>query len=101
MTKFTLSNYCLNLPIIPTPLPKASLWDNPTTNIEFPLPTSEFVTLTVYDVLARKVETILNQHLDAGTHSVHWNARNVPKGIYFVRTIRGEYTQTRKMVLLK
>ena len=65
---------------------------NPTTTIEFSLPISVPVTLTVYDILGREVEAILNLRLDAETHSVHWNAGNFHTGIYFVRTIRGEYT---------
>ena len=74
---------------------------NPTTRIEFSLPTSGLVTLTVYDILARKVETILNQHMDAGTHNLQWDASNVPTGIYFVRMVSGDFSQTRKMLLLK
>ncbi|MCH8012468.1 MAG: T9SS type A sorting domain-containing protein [Candidatus Marinimicrobia bacterium] len=74
---------------------------NPTTTIEFSLPTSGLVTLTVYDVMARNVETILNQHMDAGIHSVQWNANKVPSGIYFVKMVSENFSQTRKMVLLK
>ncbi|MCH8013108.1 MAG: T9SS type A sorting domain-containing protein [Candidatus Marinimicrobia bacterium] len=74
---------------------------NPTTNIEFSLPKSGLVYLNVHDILGRKVETILNQHMDAGTHKLQWDASNVPTGIYFMKMVSGDFNQTRKMVLLK
>ncbi|MCH8012922.1 MAG: T9SS type A sorting domain-containing protein [Candidatus Marinimicrobia bacterium] len=85
----------------PTPLPKASLWDNPTTTIEFSIPVSELVTLTVYDNLGREIETILNQKINVGTHYIQWDATNVTTSIYFVRMESGEFSQTRKVVVLK
>ena len=85
----------------PTPLPKASLWDNPTTTIEFSIPVCELVTLTVYDILGREVETILNQHINVGTHYIQWDGSNVSTSIYFVRMESGEFNQTRKMMMLK
>lgn len=74
---------------------------NPTTTIEFSLPNSGLVSLNVYDILGRKVETILNQHMDAGTHKLQWDASNVPTGIYFVSMVSGNFTQTRKVMVLK
>jgi len=74
---------------------------NPAITIEFSLPTSGQVILTVYDILGRELERILNQHMDAGTHNLQWDASNVPTGIYFVKMVSGDFSQTRKMVLLK
>ena len=45
------------------------------------------VSLTVYDILGREVETILKQPMDAGNHTIQWNAHNLPTGIYFVRMV--------------
>ncbi|MFQ6616014.1 MAG: T9SS type A sorting domain-containing protein [Fidelibacterota bacterium] len=80
---------------------------NPATTIDFSIPHSGFVTLTVYDLLGGEVETILNQYMHAGNHSVLWNATNVPSGLYFVRMEAGDpqagqgFTRTRKMVLFR
>lgn len=74
---------------------------NTTTTIEFSLPISSLVSLSVYDILGRKVEKILNQHMDAGRYSIKWNARNVPTGIYFVRMVSSKFSQTRKVMMLK
>lgn len=73
---------------------------NPTTTLEFSIPQTGVVTLTVYDLLGREAETILSRSLDVGHHTVQWNASNVPSGIYFVRMHAGDFTQTRKMLLL-
>ena len=54
------------------------------------------MTLNVYDVLGRKVETILNEHKDRGYHKFQWNASNVPSGIYFVRIQSGDFKQVRR-----
>ena len=64
---------------------------NPATTIEFSIPQSGIVNLTVYDVLGRKVETILKQYMDAGYYKVQWNASNTPSGIYFVRMLHSHY----------
>ena len=82
---------------------------NPMTTIEFSIPQAGIVTLTVYNVLGREIETIVNQHVHAGQHKVQWNASGVPSGIYFVRMqsadpstdSRQRFTQTRKVMVLK
>lgn len=73
---------------------------NPQTTIEFTIPQSGFVNLTIYDILGRKVETILNQHMQAGHHKLQWKASNVPSGIHFIRMRSGDFSQTRKVVVL-
>ena len=74
---------------------------NPTTTIEFSLPTSGVVTLTVYDILGRVIETLLNQNRDTGNHTIQWNAHNLPSGIYFVRMVTDNFTQTREVMVLR
>ena len=64
------------------------------------------VNITIYDMLGRKVRTILNQTQDAGHRSVIWNATNnygkpVSAGVYLYQIHAGEFVQTKKMVLLK
>ena len=74
---------------------------NPVTTIEFSMPRSGQVTLTVYDMLGREVDTLLHKQMDAGGHTLQWNARNVASGIYLVRMVSGDFTQTRKLLLLR
>jgi hypothetical protein len=79
---------------------------NPITTLRYDLPEQTHVNITVYDMLGRKVRTILNQQQDPGYKSLIWNATNdygkpVSAGIYLYQIQAGEYMQTKKMVLLK
>ena len=79
---------------------------NPTTTIQFALPTSEQVTLKVYDVTGREVQTLVAGQLTAGTHQVIWDGRGhsgraVASGVYFYRLEAGSQIMTRRMVMLK
>jgi hypothetical protein len=75
---------------------------NPITTIAFETVQSGMVELVIYDLLGRKVETLLSQELNAGFHRAQWDATHHASGIYLVRlsTARG-FTQARKLVLLK
>ena len=74
---------------------------NPTTTIEFTLPQGEFVTLTVYDLLGREVETLVARRLGAGTHRVTWDARGLTSGLYVYELRAGAFTARKKLMLLK
>jgi len=74
---------------------------NPSTTIKFSIPRSGTVALTVYDVLGRQVETILNKHMQAGHHILQWNASDVSSGIYFVRMRSGDFRQVRKVMVVR
>jgi hypothetical protein len=81
---------------------------NPTTKITFTLPKPEQVTLSVYNTLGQKVATLLDTKMNAGSHDVEFNASDLPSGIYFYRIqigdasgSTGEFSQVRKMVLLR
>lgn len=74
---------------------------NPETNIRLALPTRSFVKLVVYDILGREVSILVNDQLNSGTYELNWNASNYPSGIYFYRLIAGEYSETKRMILLK
>ncbi len=79
---------------------------NPTTTIRFELPKAGEVRLTVYDVMGRLVTTLVDGHQEPGELSYSWGGRNgsgeaVRSGIYFARLEAGEFTATRKMVLLR
>ncbi len=74
---------------------------NPLTNIRFSVPKSGFVKLTVFDVLGRKVETLVNENLNAGTYNADWNALNHSSGVYFYRLDTDELSLTKMMILMK
>jgi photosystem II stability/assembly factor-like uncharacterized protein len=74
---------------------------NPTTVISYQLSASSNVTLKIYDVLGREVETLINEKESAGSHSVNFDATTLPSGVYFYRLVAGNMTATKKMVLLK
>ena len=79
---------------------------NPITTLRYDLPVNGFVNITVYDMLGRKVKTLINQTQDTGYRSVIWNATNdygrpVSAGIYLYQIQAGKYISTKKMVLLK
>jgi len=74
---------------------------NPSTRIEFQLPHSSFVSLKVFDILGRQVTILLEKHLIAGKHSIDWNASCTQSGIYFYRLQAGDYTETKKLILLQ
>ena len=79
---------------------------NPFTILRYDLPEQTHVNITIYDMLGRKVRTILNQQQDPGYKSLIWDATNdygkpVSAGIYLYQIQAGEYISTKKMVLLK
>jgi hypothetical protein len=79
---------------------------NPETEISFSLPERTQVSLIVYNILGERVKTLVNETMNAGTHSVCWNSRDeagnsVASGIYFYRLKTQSFDQTRKMVLMK
>jgi hypothetical protein len=69
--------------------------------IHFDLPQTGLVDLTIFDVLGRRVETLLNDTRSAGSHHVEWNAENQAAGIYFARMQAGDNIRTTKLLLLK
>jgi len=74
---------------------------NPLTSIIFDLPNTSFVNLVVYDLLGREVEVLVNDNLKAGSYSYKWNASNYSSGIYFYRLSTTDFTDTKKMILVK
>jgi uncharacterized delta-60 repeat protein len=79
---------------------------NPTTKIEFTLAKSGFVSLQIYDVLGRKVRTLVSEELSSGYKSVLWDGKNdegkgVASGVYFYQLKVGDFSEPKKMLLLK
>lgn len=75
---------------------------NPSTSISFSLPENAKVTLAVYDLLGRKVATLLdNKDLNAAVHSVQFDASSLASGMYFYRIEAGTFTSIKRMMLIK
>jgi hypothetical protein len=79
---------------------------NPTTIINYEINKKSHVQLSIYDVLGREIKTLINKNQGAGYKSIQWNATNnagqpVSAGLYLYTIKAGDYSQTKKMVLLK
>jgi hypothetical protein len=79
---------------------------NPVTTLRYDLPEDATVSIIIYDVMGRKVRSLINRHQSAGFRSIHWNATNdmgepVSAGMYIYMIQAGNFTKTKKMVLLK
>lgn len=74
---------------------------NSSTTIRFDIKEAGNVNIKVFDLLGREVATLVNEQLSAGTHSVSWDASGVASGIYLYRIKSGEFSATKKLLLLK
>lgn len=74
---------------------------NPTTEIRYQISEVSQVTLKVYDILGREVATLVNEKETAGSYSVTFDGSRLASGVYFYRLETGNYTATRKLVLMK
>ena len=74
---------------------------NPSTKISFSLPQANNVKLVVYDLLGREVATLVNDYMNAGNHTVDFNASTLASGVYMYRIEAGSFTAAKKMMLLK
>mgnify|MGYP002378654723 FL=1 len=74
---------------------------NPETSILFAVPQSGFVKLTVFDMLGREVATLVNEVLSAGTYKADWDASMYSSGVYFYKLESIDYTDVKKIMLIK
>ena len=74
---------------------------NPATKISFDIPVQSYVKLTVYDILGNEIGSLIREDLSAGSYEVEFDASNLPSGTYFYRLTSGEFSQTKKMLLVK
>jgi len=74
---------------------------NSQTKMRIDVPKKGMVSLKVYDVLGREVAALVSQTLEPGSYNVAWNAASLPTGPYFYRMTAGEFTETKKMLLVK
>ena len=74
---------------------------NPSTRINFEIPEKSFVSLQVYNILGEEVAELAGKEYIAGVHSLTFNASHLASGIYFYTLRAGDFTQTRKMFLIR
>lgn len=74
---------------------------NPSTVINYQIPSSEFVSLKVFNVIGKEIATLINEVQPAGNYSVTFDADNLPSGLYLYRLEAGKYSKTMKMMLVK
>ena len=74
---------------------------NPSTSISFSLPEAGIVSIKIYDAMGREVRTLVNGQRQAGAHNVVFDGSGLSSGVYVYKITAGDYTATRKMVLMK
>lgn len=74
---------------------------NPSTQIRFAVPHYSFITLKIYDMMGREVKNLVNEYKQAGYYNVTFDGSNLASGIYIYKLITGDFTDTRKMILIK
>jgi hypothetical protein len=74
---------------------------NPVTNIRFAIPEGGLVTMKVYNLLGQEVASLVNEYKNAGTYNVDFDGVNLTSGVYFYTINAGNYTATKKMILMK
>jgi photosystem II stability/assembly factor-like uncharacterized protein len=82
---------------------------NPTTRIKFdvaqhtpyPLSRGEFITLKIYDIAGREIQTLVNEKLNPGTYEITFDGSSLPSGIYFYKLVTSEFSETKKLIILK
>jgi hypothetical protein len=74
---------------------------NPNTVIGYQLPVKSYVTIKVYDMLGREAATLVNETKDAGIYEAKFDASMLTSGVYLYKLCAGDYSQTRKLLLLK
>lgn len=74
---------------------------NPSTKILYELPTEGNVILSVYDITGKEIAVLVNERKPAGTYEIVFDTSGLPSGIYYYKLTSGNFSETRKMVLLK
>ena len=74
---------------------------NGTTTMEYSIPVTTDLTLTVYNLLGQSVSTLTSGYKDAGTYSLIWDASDAASGMYFVKAQADGFTKIQKLMLVK
>lgn len=74
---------------------------NPSTKIRYAIPQYSFVELSIYDALGNVVQKLVNENLDAGNYEINFNASGLASGVYFYQIKAGNFSATKKLILMK
>ncbi len=74
---------------------------NPVTKFRFGLPENSNVKIAVFDILGKQISILVNGEFEAGFYNIAWDGSSHPSGVYFYRLEAGDFTETKKMILLK
>jgi endo-1,4-beta-xylanase len=74
---------------------------NPSTQISYNLSEGSKVTLDVYDILGRHIQSLVNDYQEQGSYTVRFDASNLTSGVYFYRIIAGKFSETKQMILMR
>ncbi|MBK7255244.1 MAG: T9SS type A sorting domain-containing protein [Ignavibacteria bacterium] len=81
---------------------------NPVTKINYELRVTNYVSLKIYDIKGKEIETLINRKQTAGSYDINFDAGNLPSGVYFYKLVvsssnqtAGEFSETKKMSLIK
>jgi hypothetical protein len=74
---------------------------NPVTSIGYQIPEPGQVKIVIFDVLGRELQTLVNEFKPAGRYDVHWDAAMFSSGVYFYKISAGDFTRSRKLILIK
>jgi hypothetical protein len=74
---------------------------NPSTSIQYSVPSTQYVSLKVYDMLGRELRTLVSEVKPPGSYTVEWDPRGVASGVYFYRIEAGAFRETKKLILLR
>lgn len=102
--QFTLTDVVNEDQIIPSEIklyPNFPNPFNPSTKIGYSINSNQFVSIIIYDVLGKEIETLVHEEKPTGFYELNWNAENLTSGVYFYQLRAGNFVETRKMILLK
>jgi hypothetical protein len=74
---------------------------NPVTKIDFSIPKNGTVTLKIYDLLGKEVVTLINKEMNSGSYTVNFDASKLSSGTYFYKLTSGNFSETKKMLMIK
>ena len=74
---------------------------NPVTILSFELPEKVEVSIVIYNLQGRQIAALTDSYMDAGYHSIIWDANSYASGVYFVKMVVGEFVSTQKLMLVK
>ncbi len=74
---------------------------NPATNFQFSITDNQLTSLIVYNILGQEVATVISEVMQPGIYTISWDASGLPSGVYYYKIINRNFTETKKMILLR